>query len=112
MALKRRTWIIAVAAAAGLLLLVSTVYLFPLNLLSTQQKPEQSTQPLHDYYIIIDEATGADLMYVPLVVSIGDEVITEDNKRYTIVKVEQNRAYARYVEDVDLEKYKTKQPGQ
>lgn len=111
MALKRRSWIIAGSVAAGMLLLMATLYLLPLNLFTAQQKPEEITQPIHEYYIIIDEATGVELMYIPLVVSIGDEVITEDDKRYTIVKVEKNRAYARFVEDVDLEKYKPKETG-
>lgn len=108
MALKRRLWLVAASLAVGLLLLFATAYLLPLNLLSVQQKPEQVSQKVYDYYIIYDEKTGVDLMYVPLVVSVGDELITEDDKRYTIVKVEENRAYARYVEDIVLEEYKNK----
>lgn len=100
--MRRRAWLIAGSVAAGLLLTIALTHLIPLNYLSVQQKPEQRPQQLHDYYIIMDEKTGAELMYVPLVVSIGDEVITEDNKRYTIVTIKQNRAYARYVEMVDI----------
>jgi len=45
-------------------------------------------------------------MYVPLVVSVGDELISEDNRYYRIVRIEENRAYARFVRDVNLEKYR------
>ncbi len=42
-------------------------------------------------------------MYVSVVtVSPGDEMITEENKRYVITRVEENRAYARYVEDIEI----------
>ncbi|HOQ24853.1 MAG TPA: hypothetical protein PLI94_08420 [Bacillota bacterium] len=33
----------------------------------------------------------------------GDELITEDNKRYVVVKVTGNTAYARYMETVTIE---------
>jgi len=82
--------------------------LLPLNILSIQQKPESEPQKIYDYYIIIDEVDHHSLMYVPLVVNIGDEVLTEENKRYKVVKIEENRAFARFVEDVKLEPYKKK----
>lgn len=108
MAVKRRMWLIVGSIAAGLLLLLALSHLLPLNFLSVQPKPEQQPQKVYDYYIILDEASGVDLMYVPLIVSVGDEVITEENKRYTIIKVEENRAYARFVEDINLDEYKQK----
>ncbi|MDF2569349.1 MAG: hypothetical protein K0R55_953 [Sporomusa sp.] len=82
------------------------VYYVPLNSFSIQQKPEQAPQKMYDYYIIQEESSGEVLMYVPLVVSVGDELISETNKRYIIVKVEENQAYARFVEDLNLEQYK------
>lgn len=100
MSLRRSLWLTAGFLVAVLLLFLVISQLFPLNLLSVQQKPNQLPQQLHDYYVIIDEATGVELMYVPLVVSSGDEVITENDKRYTVVRIEENRAYARFVEDV------------
>ena len=33
-------------------------------------------------------------------VFIGDELITDENKRYVVVKIEGNVAYARYVETI------------
>jgi hypothetical protein len=63
---------------------------------------------VYDYYLIIDEQDGHTIMYVPLVVSVGDELISEDNKYYQIVRIEENRAYARFVKNVDLEKNKQK----
>jgi hypothetical protein len=107
-AVKRRVWLIVGSIAAGLLLLLALSHLMPLNFMSVQPKPEQQPQKVYDYYIIFDEVSGVDLMYVPLIVSVGDEVITEENKRYTIIKVEENRAYARFVEDINLDEYKQK----
>lgn len=105
---RRRLALIAAATITGGIILFSIIYLLPLNILSIQHKPEQAPQKVYDYYIIIDEKTNRDLMYVPLVVSIGDEVITEENQRYKIVKVEENRAYARFIENISLEKYQQK----
>ncbi len=82
------------------------LHILPLNLFSIQQKPTPDPQKVYDYYTIIDEVDGHNLMYVPLVVNVGDEVLTEENKRYKIVKIEQNRAFARFVENVNLENYK------
>lgn len=85
---------------------VGIVHNVPLNLFSVQQKPEQSPHQVYDYYIIVDENTKETLMYVPLVVNVGDELISETNKRYKIIKVEENQAYARFVEDLNLELYR------
>ena len=84
----------------------SALHILPLNIFSVQQKPDLESQKIYDYYIIFDEIDGRSLMYVPLVVNVGDEVLTEENKRYKIVKIEENRAFARFLEDVNLEKYK------
>jgi stage II sporulation protein P len=85
---------------------VGVLHYVPLNIFSVHQKPEQTPQKVYDYYNIIEEDTGEILMYVPLVVSVGDELISENNKRYKIVKVEENQAYARFVENLNLELYK------
>lgn len=96
----------------GILLLsiiaFSFLHLLPLNIFSIQQKPEPEPQKVYDYYLIVDEKDGHTLMYVPLVVSVGDEVLSEENKLYKVVRIEENRAYARFVEDINLEKYKKK----
>ncbi len=91
-----------------ILLLSSLFALNPLHIFPVEQKPEPSPLMKYDYYIIVDESSGSNLMYVPLVVNIGDEVLSEENKRYKVVKIEQNRAFARFIEDVNLEKYKKK----
>jgi hypothetical protein len=106
--IKKRVLLIAVSLLIGIGLTGAVVYYTPLNFMSVQQKPEQAPQKIYDYYLIIDEKTNETLMYVPLVVSPGDEVITEKNQRFRVVKVEENRAIARYVEDVNLDKYKIK----
>jgi hypothetical protein len=102
MVLRRRLVITIVTIVIGAGLLLSILHLLPLSLFSVQQKPEQKPQPMYEYYIIYDEKTGQELMYVPLVVSIGDELISEDNKRYRIVKIIENRAYARFIEDINI----------
>jgi len=107
MILKRRMLLLAGALILVSIIGLGTLHLLPLeNLITVQQKPEQAPQKVYDYYIIIDEATGTHLMYVPLVVSIGDEVLSEENKLYQVVRVEENRAYARFIKDINLEKYK------
>lgn len=110
MARKRRIWLITgfLIATVAIIAALGSLHLLPLNILSVQQKPEQAPQKVYDYYIIIDEQDGKTLMYVPLVVSVGDELISEENKYYRVVRIEENRAYARFVKDVNLEKYKPK----
>ena len=100
MGFHRSLRLITLLVLIFLLLFGAALYLMPLDLLSVQEKPIQHSPQIHEYYIIIDEATGSDLMYVPLVVSVGDEVITENNQRYKIVSVKENRAYARFTENV------------
>ena len=90
----------------SILLLFSLLHLLPLNIFSIQQKPEPEPQKVYDYYFILDEADGRSLMYVPLVVNIDDEILTEENKLYKVVRIEENRAYARLVRDVNLDTYK------
>ncbi|TWH47000.1 stage II sporulation protein P [Sporomusa sp. KB1] len=100
----------SVTKLASLLALVAIViigvYYVPLTMFSVQPKPEQTPQKIYDYYIIVEEDTKEVLMYVPVVVSIGDELVSDQNKRYKIVKIEENQAYARFVEDLNLELYK------
>lgn len=107
---RRLFLILGTLAIGGLLLWILLSYL-PLHILSVHQKPEQPPQKIYDYYIIMEETTGAVLMRVPLIVSVGDELISEDNKRYRIVKVEENRAYARYIEDINIDQPKPQQRG-
>lgn len=105
---KRRLFIIAAALLLGALVTYGLVNLLPSSLLPIEQKPAPPPPRPYDYYQIIDQENGRTLMYVPLIVSVGDEVISEENKRYQVVRVEENRAYARFVEYVDIEKYKPK----
>lgn len=50
----------------------------------------------HQYFQIIDQDTGKTLTYVSVTVSKGDEYITGDDRRYVIVRLSGNKAYARY----------------
>lgn len=107
MVLKRRTLLITGAITLCIIIaLLAFLHMLPLNIFSIQQKPEQAPQKVYDYYLIIDEQNDQTIMYVPLVVSIGDEVISEDNKYYQVVRIEENRAYARFIKNIDLNKYK------
>ncbi|HWR45323.1 stage II sporulation protein P [Sporomusa sp.] len=105
MKISRLAKLVSILALAAVVT-AGVLHYVPLNIFSVQQKPEQTPQKVYDYYIIVEEDTGEVLMYVPLVVSIGDELISEENKRYKIVKVEENQAYARFVENLNLELYK------
>jgi len=100
----------SVTKLASLLVLVAIViigvYYVPFTMFSVQPKPEQAPQKIYDYYIIIEEDTKEVLMYVPITVNVGDELVSDQNKRYKIVKVEENQAYARFVENLNLELYK------
>ncbi len=105
---KHRFTVLAGIVIFSGLLIFSLLHLLPLNIFSIQQKPEPAPQKVYDYYLILDETDGHSLMYVPLVVSVGDEILTEENKLYQVVKIEENRAYARFVKDISLDKYKKK----
>lgn len=87
---------LAIIIVIGLLFLfyLGLTYL-PVNLLPIQQKPVP--QPVYDYYEIVDENGGESLMTIPLTVNIDDELITEDNRRYKVVRVIGNRAFARRI---------------
>ncbi|MBP2628302.1 MAG: hypothetical protein H6Q68_3013 [Firmicutes bacterium] len=106
MKFKGRHLIITVIIILFSMFALSALHIIPLNIFSIQQKPEPQPQKIYDYYIILDEIDGHSLMYVPLVVNVGDEVLTEENKLYKVVRIEENRAFARFVEDISLEKYK------
>ncbi|MGI6092617.1 MAG: stage II sporulation protein P [Veillonellaceae bacterium] len=109
MVLKRRTLLITGIITLFLIIAaLAFLHLLPMNIFSVQQKPEQAPQKVYDYYLIIDEQTNQTIMYVPLVVSIGDEVISEENKYYEIVRIEENRAYARFIKHIEIDKYQPK----
>ncbi|MDR3561496.1 MAG: stage II sporulation protein P [Negativicutes bacterium] len=106
MVLKRRLYILIGVILLGSLVAVGTLnlpYLLPI-----QQKPEQTPPKTYAYYEILDAENDQPLLFVSVVVSVGDEVITEENKRYQVVRIEENRAYARFVENVDLREYAPK----
>lgn len=90
------------------ILLASYIYIFFIPLFAPQPKPETPPQilPRYDRYMILDETDGRYLMDVPVIVHIGDEVLTEENHIYKVIRLEENRAYARFIEKVNLEKYK------
>ncbi len=97
---RRHIYVALATVIVGAIITVSVLFITPLHFLSFYKKPVPKPQQVYDYYIILDEKTGKDLMYVPLVVNLGDELITEENKRYQIVKVVDNQAYARFVENI------------
>lgn len=89
--------------AGALVVMALLFFIAPQYLPLPQQKPEVPAKSPYEYYVILDEKTSATLMYVSVVtVTPGDEMITEENKRYVITRVEENLAYARYVEDIEI----------
>lgn len=109
---KRNFGLLIGGFIVGALVVLALVYSFAFQFLPLpQQKPHAPAKSPYEYYIILDDATGATMMYVSVVtVNPGDEMITEENKRYVIMRVEENRAYARYVEDVNIRTKKAAVP--
>ncbi|GEM_PF-739947 len=69
----------------------------------TRPAPSRTVPRQYAYYRIVEEKTGKLLMTVSSApVTKGDELITDDNKHYVVVKVEKNVAYARYMETVQF----------
>lgn len=91
---RRITFLLLTGLTLAVIAYFSLLYL-PLSLLPLQQKP--TPQPIYDYYEIVDEAGGESLMTIPLIVNVGDELLTEDNRRFQVIKVIENKAYARKV---------------
>jgi hypothetical protein len=102
---QKPSHLIVLALIAFLVGIGLMVYFIPFKGLGEYHKPEQA----YEYYYIYAEEDGRELMRVPVAISIDDELITEDNKRYKIVQIEGNKGIARFVEMIDIEKYKPKQ---
>jgi len=103
--LKRRLYIIISIFLLGCISVFGLIQLLPYCMPNVQQKPEQAPQKRFPYYQIIAVEDQRTLMYVGVLVTVGDELITEENKRYQVVRIEENRAYARFVEVVPIKKY-------
>lgn len=58
---------------------------------------------------IYDEGTNAPIWYTGWLVEPGDEFITEDNKRYEVMRSEGNNAWARYKETIKITAYLSKE---
>lgn len=85
--------------AAIVLILIGLAIGYYVSSMTPERKPVEFQEKRYDYYIIIDEATNNTLAYVATItVNEGDEYLNEDGKWYVIVKVEENRAYARRFE--------------
>lgn len=104
MLLNRKISFIIILAVLGVII-AGAVSLWP----KESPKPEPETP--HPFYQIIDIETAQTLMYVPVKVTVGDELVSEENKRYQIVRIEENRAYARFVEYINIKEY-APNPGQ
>ncbi len=71
--------------------------------------PPRPGPKIYSYYKIIDIANGKTLMYVSsMPVTKGDELITSENRKYVVVKMKGNLAYAKYVKKVKLKKRSSK----
>lgn len=58
-----------------------------------------------EWSTVYDEGTGKAIWYTGWLVEPGDEFITEDNKRYEIIRSEGNNAWARFKENVNITAY-------
>ncbi|MBO5244486.1 MAG: hypothetical protein J6B02_00150 [Selenomonadales bacterium] len=87
------------------LVLGSMGILFPHTFHELTLRPRQvlGIAPIvYPYYFIYEEKSGRHLMTVSIVVTVGDELITEEDQLYRIVRMEENKAYARYVREFAL----------
>lgn len=83
---------------------------FSLSVLTLLTQDDPRTMPpilqpsAHAYYRIKDESNSQELMRVSVNVYPGDELLTQDNKLYRIVRIdEQNRyAFARFIKRLPL----------
>ncbi len=90
-----------ILVAFGLLLLIAVYYLRPRN--QPAPHPQVKQGQVYSYYQIFDEKTGKNLMNVSSApVQVGDELITADNRRYVVIRVNGNQAYAKFVEKVKM----------
>jgi stage II sporulation protein P len=103
--LRKRLSILILGFLALLIGVAVMAYIIPFKGFGVSQKPEQH----YEYYYIYAEEDGRELMRVPIAINVGDELITEDNKRYKVVKVEGDKGIATYVETVSLEEYRPKE---
>lgn len=102
--LRKRLSILILGILALLIGVAVLVFILPFKGFGVSQKPEQP----YEYYYIYAEEDGRELMRVPITINIGDELITEDNKRYKVIKVDGAKGIAQYVETISLEEYKPK----
>lgn len=58
-----------------------------------------------EWSTIYDEQTNAPIWYTGWIVEPGDAFLTEDNKKYEVVRTEGNNAWARYLETVKMTAY-------
>jgi hypothetical protein len=90
--------IILIFGATYYFLFISPIknrYIAPSNQIDAVQKS-------YDYYDITDETDQKVLMRIPVVVNIGDELLTDDNKLYRVTRIEENHAYAAFIRTVKL----------
>ncbi|MGE5582888.1 MAG: stage II sporulation protein P [Bacillota bacterium] len=88
--------IIGILAFIGICYYISTLYL--------PSPQPRAYKKIYNYYKIVDINTGNTLMHVSSVPVVkGDELVTQDNKRYVVVRVTGNKAYAKYIETLRIE---------
>ena len=96
--MKSRNWLWSVLIV--MLVVIPVFYFYGPMLFKTPKQPVRPyPQPMkYSYYKIVDQANGKPLMYISSgPVGPGDKLITEDNRRFVVVKVVGNKAYAKCV---------------
>ena len=79
-------------------LLIIVIMLIISGALFYQWHTQHSPNPEYAYYIVFDEESNEILTYVSSVrVTVGDEYLTGDGRRYAVVRMEENRAFARRI---------------
>jgi hypothetical protein len=98
LAIIKKSWrTIIILTGFIVLIYLGIRYLVPFVSPSPGPKSIRPYPVQYSYYQIIDEATGKTLTYISSTpVTVGDEYITGDNRRYVVVRLQGNKAYAKF----------------
>lgn len=103
-AMSRHVWFVRLTACIILSIGIWSLF-YPQTFHEWTSIPRQALglpQFVYPYYFIYEEKSGHHLMTVSIVVSVGDELITEQNQLYRVVQMDENKAYAQYIRDLSL----------
>jgi hypothetical protein len=88
--------LLIIIAGISILIFLAIRYISPLVFPTPKPKIVRPQPIIYRYYQVIDITTGKTLTYISSApVNLGDEYITENNKRYVVIRMKGNKAYAK-----------------